>query len=323
MKKNMIIIVLVITIIACGAESTESAKKHSDNSVKDSVLKIESGFVIKKTKDTVIIVEENKADKLELTIPESIALNEKIVIKKIEAFKKASPENIEFETNIAPKHMVINFNHLKFNEILQKNVSSTGVVNYDSLKKEEYKLNEYLKMLAVSDPKTGWSRNKKLAYYINLYNASTISLILQNYPLKSIKDIDKPWDISFIKVGAKTLSLNDIEHKIIRPTFKEPRVHFSVNCAATSCPKLSNKAFSEKNINALLQENTERFMADSFSGLRSDGKEIELSQIFEWYIVDFGGKDSLLQWITNNSIQDLSQSKLKGFISYSWELNNK
>jgi len=81
--------------------------------------------------------------------------------------------------------------------------------------------------------------------------------------------------------------------------------------------------FSEKNINALLQENTERFMADSFSGLRSDGKEIELSQIFEWYIVDFGGKDSLLQWITNNSIQDLSQSKLKGFISYSWELNNK
>ena len=78
----MIIIVLVITIIACGAESTESAKKQSDNSVKDSVLKIESGFVIKKTKDTVIIVEENKADKLELTTPESIALNEKIVIKK-------------------------------------------------------------------------------------------------------------------------------------------------------------------------------------------------------------------------------------------------
>ena len=219
--------------------------------------------------------------------------------------------------------MVISFNHLKFDELLKKHVSENGVVNYDSFKKEEYKLNQYLKMLASVEPKENWTRNKKLAYCINLYNASTVSLILDNYPLKSIKDITQALEKSFIKIGSKNFSLNELENNIIRSTFKEPKIHFAINCGTVSSPKLSNSAFSEKNIDRLLKENTERFLKNTLIGVSKIGDKVELSRIFDWYLDDFGGKENLLNWITSNSDLDLSDASFKSFKTYDWELNNK
>lgn len=325
MKKIIVITFLAFTIGACGAEATGNAEYQINVCVKDSVVKIGSPVIVEIIRDTIIFVKENKDIGVEVITPKRIELVEQFVSEEFEEVKGIVAITVEDEskTSTDPIQMVITFNHLKFNELLQRHVSLNGIVNYDSFKKEEYKLNEYLKMLAATEPTIEWSNNKKLAYYINLYNASTISLILQNYPLKSIKDINKAWDISFVKVLGKVFSLNDIENKIIRPTFKEPRIHFAINCAAVSCPKILNKAFSEKNIATLLQENTERFLENTTIGLKQYGTKVEISKIFDWYAVDFGGKENLLKWISDHSNQDLSKSSLKGFITYNWELNNK
>ena len=292
-------------------ETKISDKVERTNALSD--LEIDDPKVKKQINTSEIVVEQ-------INYQEDSIINDIEVIEGLELF---SEEDVVVSSVDRVKPMVITFNHLKFNELLQKHVSGNGVVNYDSFKKEEYKLNEYLKMLTSAEPKENWSRNKKLAYYINLYNASTVSLILKNYPVESIKDIENAWDISFIKIGKKTISLNYLENKIIRPVFKEPKIHFAVNCGAASCPKLSNNAFSEKNVDTLLQENTERFLKSSGLGIRQNGGEVELSKIFEWYADDFGGKDNLLKWITTNSSLDLSKDSVKSFINYDWKLNDK
>lgn len=328
MEKIIWIAVLGFTISSCGTSTSEDA--DNQKKISESVIEVakEKAPVVEE-----VIVEEKVTDSIvkdEIVTIEKFSNEESInepepINKRVEAKESTSEivveEVEEVVEEIAP--MVIKFNHLKFNELLQKHVSNEGVVNYDSFKKEQYKLSEYLKMLASSEPKDSWSKNKKLAYYINLYNASTISLILDKYPLKSIMDIDKAWDISFVKIGSKTLSLNDIENKIIRPIFKEPRIHFAVNCAAVSCPKISNQAFSESNLESLLQENTERFVANNSIGVIQKGDEVNVSQIFEWYAVDFGGKSNILKWISDNSKMNLSSATLGDFIPYNWDLNNK
>lgn len=341
MKKIIGFTILAIIVGSCGNKVNKNTVNQKVINEKVEFLEKKEGLVVEnletKISDKVESVNalseleiadpkvEKKIDSSEIVVElknntEDVMITDVEVVKGVKLFTE--------EDAVVPrvdrvKPMVITFNHLKFNELLQKHVSGNGVVNYDSFKKEEYKLNEYLKMLTSAQPKESWSRNKKLAYYINLYNASTVSLILKNYPVKSIKDIENAWDISFIKIGKKTISLNYLENKIIRPVFKEPKIHFAVNCGAASCPKLSNNAFSEKNVDTLLQENTERFLKSSGIGIKQNGGEVELSKIFEWYADDFGGKDNLLEWITTNSSLDLSKDSIKSFITYDWELNDK
>ena len=292
-------------------ETKTSDNVESVNALSD--LKIADQKVEKQINSSEVVDEQINLDKdvidadLKFVKGDGLLVSDDFVVSSLESVKP----------------MVITFNHLKFNELLQKHVSGNGVVNYDSFKKEEYKLGEYLKMLTSTEPKENWSRNKKLAYYINIYNASTVSLILKNYPVKSIKDINNALDIPFIKIGKRTISLNYLENKIILPGFKEPKIHFAVNCGAASCPKLSNNAFSEKNIDTLLQENLERFLKSSGIGIKQNGDKVELSKIFEWYADDFGGKDNLLKWITTNSSLNLSKYSFKSFITYDWSLNNK
>ena len=341
MKKIIGFTILAIIVGSCG-------NKVNKNTVNQKVINEKVEFIEKKEGLDVEDLETKISDKVEsVNALSELEIADPKVEKKIDSseivvdLKNHTEDVINTDVEVVKglelfveedavvprvdrvKPMVITFNHLKFNELLQKHVSGNGVVNYDSFKKEEYKLNEYLKMLTSAEPKESWSRNKKLAYYINLYNASTVSLILKNYPVKSIKDIENAWDISFIKIGKKTISLNYLENKIIRPVFKEPKIHFAVNCGAASCPKLSNNAFSEKNVDTLLQENTERFLKSSGIGIKQNGGEVELSKIFEWYADDFGGKDNLLEWITTNSSLDLSKDSVKSFITYDWELNDK
>ncbi len=205
---------------------------------------------------------------------------------------------------------------------LLENVRS-GKVDYSSLKQRKEELKKYLTMMQSEKPNDAGSKNEKLAYYINLYNASTVSLILDNYPLKTIRDITNPWDIKFVKTGTEVMTLNELENNLIRPTFKEPRIHFALNCAAVACPKLSSRPFQALKLEDQLQKATEQFLNDSSYGMRVEGKNVYLSQIFEWYAADFGGKEKLLNWITKNTSKDLKGYKLKGFIEYNWALNDK
>ena len=223
MNRIIGVTILAITIGSCAAETTGNENKLSE---KIESVEIKQEIIIEdlenKIQDTVEI---KLAAEEEGVVVSSVNKNVDSSIYSVKPFMPIdSSMLLDVESvdsvvvsslEVAQEPMVITFNHLKFNELLQKHVSENGVVNYDSFKKETHKLDEYLKMLASTTPKSTWSRNKQLAYYINLYNASTVSLILKNYPLKSILDITKAWDISFIKVGENTFSLNDVENKII------------------------------------------------------------------------------------------------------------
>ena len=159
-----------------------------------------------------------------------------------------------------------------------------------------------------------------MAYWINAYNAFTIKLILDHYPVKSIKDIDggNPWEVRWIKLGDKTYSLNQIENDILRPRYKDARIHFAVNCAARSCPPLYNRAFTAEILNASLDRLTRQFINnDRYNAIRPAAAEV--SQLFNWYGSDFG---DLAAYLNKYAETDLQPGAKITFKEYDWGLNN-
>ncbi|MEM1328827.1 MAG: DUF547 domain-containing protein [Bacteroidota bacterium] len=209
--------------------------------------------------------------------------------------------------------------HSAWNSILQENVSATGKVNYEAIKKNVSKLDKYLSTLESNTPKSSWSKDAQLAYWINAYNAYTVKLIVDNYPVTKITDLHdgKPWDVKWIKIGGKTYSLNDIEHNTIRKQFDEPRIHFAVNCAAKSCPPLLNQAWTASNLDKLLERQTRTFINNSRYNTISSGK-VEVSKIFDWYGEDFG---SLVKYLNKYSDTKINSNATVEFRSYDWRLN--
>ncbi|WP_235295897.1 DUF547 domain-containing protein [Portibacter marinus] len=210
--------------------------------------------------------------------------------------------------------------HQLFDQLLSKHVSATGVVNYKGFQADEAKLDQYLDDLSSHPVQGSWSRNEQLAYWINAYNAFTVKLILDHYPVQSIRDISngEPWDKKWIELGGQTYSLNQIENEIIRPQFNEPRIHFAVNCAAQSCPPLANKAFTADNMNSLLEKQTKSFINnDKYNKIQK--KKIEVSKIFDWYGKDFDDKIAFLNKYSDTKIDaDAAIS----YTEYDWSLNN-
>ncbi len=213
-----------------------------------------------------------------------------------------------------------------WNHLLQKNVTPNGWVDYENFKKSESELDEYLTYLNNTSPKTSWPDNKTKAFWVNVYNAYTIKLILDNYPLKSILDIkqnDKnAWEIPLAKVGSKTYTLNFIEHEILRKTFNDPRIHTAVNCASISCPALPNMAFSEKNIETLLNTGIKNFINDPKRNLINK-ENVKLSQIFNWFKDDFIQSGDLITFINQYSETKISKDANISFKTYNWNLNKQ
>lgn len=239
-------------------------------------------------------------------------INPKLTETKVEKNKVVTPKDV---TSVFSIH-----DHVLFNELLSNYVGANGFVNYKGLKSEENKLDKYLQNLADNYIESTWSRNEKLAYWINAYNAYTLKLILKNYPVSSITDIDngKPWDTKWIQLGGKSLSLNNIENDIIRPTFNEPRIHFAVNCAAKSCPPLMNRAFVANKLEGQLESQTKKFLNNSNYNSISPSK-VSVSKIFEWYKGDFG---NLVAFI-NRYTEDDTENASIAFNEYDWALNGK
>ncbi|MBX7240874.1 MAG: DUF547 domain-containing protein [Bacteroidia bacterium] len=211
--------------------------------------------------------------------------------------------------------------HSVFNNLLKKYVSSTGKVDYKGIKSEKDKLYEYLEVLEANPPQQSWDRNKRLAYWINAYNANTIKMIIENYPTSSITKITaKPWDQAIAKIGDKTYTLNQIENEIIRPTFKEPRIHFAVNCAAKSCPKLHNEAFMPEKLDAQLEKMAKAFINNKEANVISE-KKAELSKIFEWYKDDFAAAGGVIAFINKYSDVEVKDNAKVTYREYDWNLN--
>lgn len=213
-----------------------------------------------------------------------------------------------------------------FNSLLKKHVDINGNVNYKAFKKDEAKLDSYLDYLNKTTPTKAWSASKTKAFWVNAYNAYTIKLILNNYPLKSILKIKKKgkdaWNIPFAKVSGKTFTLNHIEHEILRKDFNDPKIHVGVNCASGSCPQLGNFAFTEANYEAKTDELIKKFINDSSRNKISKNK-IKLSKIFEWFKGDFTKKGSLIDFLNKYSTTKINKKAKISFLEYDWSLNGK
>ncbi|TXD54054.1 MULTISPECIES: DUF547 domain-containing protein [unclassified Polaribacter] len=213
-----------------------------------------------------------------------------------------------------------------FNDLLQKHVSKTGIVDYEAFKTDETALNSYISYLEKTSPTSSWSENKQKAFWINAYNAYTIKLILENYPLKSIMDIkeeDKTaWKISFAKVGGTTYTLDYIEHEILRKTLFDPKIHVAVNCASGSCPKLGNIAFTEENIEATLEKLMQEFVNDSSRNDLSKDK-VQISSIFDWFQDDFTKNGSVIEYLNTYSKTEINPNAKISYLKYDWSLNSK
>ena len=209
--------------------------------------------------------------------------------------------------------------HRPWSELLQRHVDAAGKVNYKGFKHDMPMLLAYCDSLVAHPPSDNWSRNERLSYWINAYNAFTVRLIVDNYPLKSILQLDggKTWDVRRIRLGDKRYSLNQIENEIIRPQFQEPRIHFALNCAARSCPPLFNRAFEADQLEAQLQTRTSLFLNNKdFNNIQS-GK-LRLSKIFDWYSKDFSDLRAFLQPYLSLTINPNASIS---FNEYDWDLN--
>ena len=214
-----------------------------------------------------------------------------------------------------------------FDELLQKHVTSDGIVDYASFLKDKEKLNNYITYLENTSPEKSWSENKQKAFWMNAYNAYTIKTILDNYPIKSIRKISKKgkdaWNIPFAKVGGKTYTLNHIEHNILRANLFDPRIHVGVNCASGSCPKLNNKAFTENNVDTELENLMISFINDPVRNKVDNPKKIALSEIFNWYKGDFTKQGSLIDYLNSYSKTKINVKAKISFLTYDWNLNGK
>lgn len=211
------------------------------------------------------------------------------------------------------------FNHEIFDSLLIAHVSTNGNVNYKGFKSYRDNLKKYIASLSKNSPKAHWPKEEKLAYWINAYNAMTIDLILRHYPVKSIKDIKDPWKLRYWKLGNKWYNLDEIEHSILRK-MDEPRIHFAINCASVSCPKLSNRAYSASNLKTQLTKATKDFLNDATKNNISKEK-LELSKIFQWFAKDFKQNGNLIDFLNQHSDIEISAKAKKSFKDYNWGLN--
>ena len=192
------------------------------------------------------------------------------------------------------------------------------------------RLQAYLEELSKLDPRS-YSRAEQRAYWINLYNALTVEVVLQHYPVKSIRKIHGgllgtgPWKREPVTVAGRPLSLNDIEHRILRPIWRDPRIHYAVNCASLGCPNLSARAFTGANTEDMLDAAAKAYV-NHRRGVAFDDGRLTLSSIYDWFDVDFGGSETaLLEHIARYAELELAQ-KLAGYdgrirYDYDWGLN--
>ncbi|MCS6929637.1 MAG: DUF547 domain-containing protein [Saprospiraceae bacterium] len=219
--------------------------------------------------------------------------------------------------------------HERWDALLKKHVDSNGLVRYQELLRDSAELNAYLRLLEGAHPndKT-WTRAEQMAYWINAYNAFTIQLILRHYPVKSIKDIkqgiafvNSVWDIKFIRIQGYTYDLNNIEHNILRPIFKDARIHAAINCASFSCPRLRNEAYVADRLDAQLDDAMRRFINDPLRN-RISAEKAELSKIFSWFSRDFERDAGSIRAYLNRYAQTpIGPQTPISYLEYDWSLN--
>ncbi len=220
--------------------------------------------------------------------------------------------------------------HEIFDKLLKKHVDMSGLVSYVGFEEDREQLDEYLELLTTNPPNDQyWTVSEKMAYWINLYNAFTIDLILDHYPVESIKDIganlqvpfvNTPWDIKFIEIAGEKYDLNNIEHNILRKVFEEPRIHFAINCASISCPSLRKEAYVGSRLEQQLREQATQFLNDP-SRNQITAEKAEVSKIFQWFGGDFTKNGTLKEFLNQYAEQKILEDTDISYLNYNWSIN--
>jgi hypothetical protein len=193
-------------------------------------------------------------------------------------------------------------------------------------------LKDYLQKMQRVDV-SGLTRGEQKAYWINLYNALTVDVILDHYPVKSIRDIDispgifssGPWDAKLLFIEGEKISLNDIEHRILRPIWQDNRVHYAVNCASLGCPNLQPLSFTAQNLDMLLDKAARDF-TNHPRGVSFINNRLQVSSIYFWFQEDFGASENgiirhLRKYLTPDNLKKLDAVHKKIRHQYDWSLN--
>lgn len=250
----------------------------------------------------------------------------KTVLGGLSEIKKISKKQVDWQALDTLDTYPIS--HGDWSTLSARHVTPDGRVDYRGIWSDSLLFQKYLELLSQNPPnKKNWNREQQLAFWINAYNAFTVKLILDNYPIKSIEElggdvpfVNSPWDIKFFRLGGIDFDLNTIEHEILRKQFDEPRIHFAINCASTSCPKLRNEAFTARHLEFQLEEQTQDFLLDETKNII--GKDsLKLSPIFDWFGVDFSGYGSLQNFVDTHYAGNISPDVTIIFMDYDWGLN--
>ena len=230
----------------------------------------------------------------------------------------------DFDSNSQP------ISHAVFDSLLRQHVNEAGLVDYEGFIQDSVQFKQYLQLLSKHHPNDqNWTREERIAYWINAYNAFTIKLIMDHYPVASIKDIkngipfvNTVWDIKFINIEGAEYDLNNIEHGILRPKYEEPRIHFAVNCASISCPKLQRFAYTGEKLDEQLNEAARDFLIDPDKNKISTDKLV-LSKILNWYWGDFKDQYDSRAELVNKYVDEVrvNPDAEVDFLDYDWGLN--
>ena len=209
--------------------------------------------------------------------------------------------------------------------------SGVNLFDYEGLLDDDrQQLDDYVDELVSQDP-LSFNKLEQKAYWINLYNAATVQLILDNYPVASITTLGEsvtdfgPWNEIAVTVNDIDLSLNDIEHRIIRPLYNDYRIHFAVNCASIGCPNLAETAFVSEQLDQQLDDAAAEYLTHP-RGINVQGDNLQLSTLFKWYAADFGNNLSEVLVTLGKHTSPQVTDALQNFdgspdYAYDWSLN--
>jgi hypothetical protein len=336
-------ILVMIIFMACKpaiqTDGISSINEEETSSKTERIASAEDSATFKNNSETAPISNEN----LEKSLPNDSVLpkntkkdkaekvGEIIAIPDVNKMDSITDEpdlskiidSLELETEIESEPTekpAPNGTHDIWNSLLVKYVNERGDVDYKGMLSSSAKLDAYLQDLTATKI-SELSNAELMAFWINAYNAFTIRMILDHFPVNSIMDIGngKIWDRNWISIDGKTYSLNDIEKNELLKKFHDPRIHFAVNCAAASCPPLANKAWTGDNLNSMLDNRTKQFLADPTYNILNK-ESVRVSKIFNWYAGDFG---NLIEFLNKYSSMNINSNAKIEFFEYDWKLNKQ
>ncbi len=219
--------------------------------------------------------------------------------------------------------------HDGWTKLLQEHVNDEGFVDYQGFIQDSALLNQYLNLLSTAHPQKAWPDAEQMAYWINAYNAFTVKLILDHYPVESIKDIksgiafvNSVWDIKFIDIQGQQYDLNNIEHGILRPHFNDARIHGAINCASYSCPRLRDEAYVPERLDEQLDDAMRQFINDPRRN-KISRDQAQISEIFKWFSGDFKeDAGSVREFINRYAEEPIGANVEIGYVEYDWRLND-